>query len=449
MARLRLHRAPLVAVTVLLVSLVAFAAWFAPLSSDQVAQGEMPVVDENRPFDDRNVATLGPHGKLVIMGGSERFDNTVIWSEIVRLAGGDGARIAVFPTASGNPQADGDDVVRVLNELGAEAFFVPVALRGLSVPCQEAVVDPQLVDAVRQSQGVFFVGGSQSRIRQALVDEEGRNTPLLEAVWDVHRRGGVIAGTSAGAAVMSRVMYRGSRTVLGTMVHGVAMGKEIDYGLGFIDPAWFVEQHCLVRGRFARSLVAMRDQGFSYGVGVDEDTALIVENEDARVLGYRGALIMDLSDARSSDEIPGFNLQNAKLTYLDRGDSINLRTLEVTPAPEKLRDRRIVPTAADFRPRFRHDIFCNDILGNMAVYDLMRQLLDNQHDEARGLAYDGGAAQKGPTPGFEFRFFRSEDTMGWQTESFGGDDYTIVNVHLDITPVAIGGPVYQKAVATD
>lgn len=418
---------------------VVIAAWFAPLTSDQEVQGEIP-----REESAEEVDPLSPQGKLVIMGGSERFDNVVIWSEIVRLAGGDGARIAVFPTASSNPQVDGDDVVRVLNELGANAFFVPVAVRGLSVPCAEAVVDPELVQAVRESQGVFFVGGSQSRIRQALIDQDGEHTPMLDAIWDVHRQGGVIAGTSAGAAVMSRIMYRNARSVLGTMVHGVTLGKELDHGLGFIDPAWYVEQHCLVRGRFARSLVAMHEHGFSYGVGVDEDTALVVDGDDARVIGYRGALIMDLSDAQSDDEIASFNLRNVKLTYLDRGDSINLKTREVTPSKEKVADRHIDPRAPDFRPRFRHRVFCNDILGNMAVYDLMRQLVDNQHEEAFGLAFDGAAAKQGSTPGFEFRFYRADDTTGWETEAFGGDDYTIVNIHLDVSPVTIQGPLYQK-----
>lgn len=439
MSKMPIRRGRLLAVVAGLLTLAMAAVWFVPMTSDQEVQGEMPtpeLPEELRPDT--------PHGKLVIMGGSERFDNTVIWSEIVRLAGGDGARIAVFPTASGDPLVDGQDVVKVLNDLGADAFLVPVALRGLDVPCHEAVIDPVLVEGVRESRGVFFVGGSQSRICQALLDEEGQHTPMLDAIWDVHRKGGVIAGTSAGAAVMSRIMYRNARSVLGTLLHGVSMGRELDHGLGFLNAAWFVEQHCLVRGRFARSLVAMREQGFSYGVGVDEDTALVVDGDEARVIGYRGALIMDLSDAQSDDAVTGFNVRNAKLTYLDRGDSINLRTLDVTPSSEKAADRRLEPSAPDFRPHHRHRVFCNDILGNMAVYDVMRQLLDNQHDEAIGLAFDGSAARQGSTPGFEFRFYRADDTMGWETEAFGGVDYTIVNIHVDVTPITIQGPLYAK-----
>ncbi|MFO0870918.1 MAG: cyanophycinase [Pirellulales bacterium] len=405
------------------------------------AWAEMPSPEATLPDADERDSR---RGSLVIMGGSERFDNRVIWSEIVRRAGGDGSRIAVFPTASGAPVVDGEDVVRILNEEGADAFLVPLAMRGFDNDYREVARDPQLVDSVRQSQGVFFVGGEQARIRQALVTPEGDNTPLLEAIWDVYREGGVVAGTSAGAAVMSRIMYRSAQSVLNTMLNGVTMGREIDYGLGFLDADWFVDQHCLVRGRFARALVAMHKQGFGFGFGVDEDTALIVDGDDARVIGYRGVLVFDLSDASTDPDQPAFHLRNVRLSYLDRGDAINLRTLRIEPSPEKQAGRRIDPRAPEFRPRFRTRPVFNDILGNMAVYDLMVRLIDNRGDEGLGLAFDGAAALAGPTRGFEFRFYRGADSVGWHTEAFGGDDYTVANIHVDITPVQLVGPLYTR-----
>ena len=80
---------------------------------------------------------------------------------------------------------------------------------------------------------------------------------------------------------MSRIMFRSARSVLGTLLAGVTMGREIDYGFGFLNSEWFVDQHCLVRGRFARALVAMRAQGIDYGLGVDEDTAVVVRGDTA------------------------------------------------------------------------------------------------------------------------------------------------------------------------
>ena len=419
---------------VLVLAAACGAFWIAPANSPRAETPVIAAVD----------GTLRPKGSLVIIGGCERFDNQIIWSTIVDLAGGRGAKIAVFPTASGAPVEYGNDIVRVLNEAGADAFVVPVAMTGFDQHHQDAVSDPRLVATVRQATGVFFVGGEQSRIRKVLVTEEGANTPMLDAIWDVYRQGGVIAGTSAGAAIMSRIMYRNGRTVLSNMIHGVTMGKEIDHGLGFLDADWFVDQHVLIRGRFARTLVAMQDQGFSYGLGVDEDSAVVVRDGVARVIGYKGAIVMDLSDATTNAELEHFNLKNAKLTYLDRGDSIDLTSLDVTPSDEKKRDRKVDPHAAEFRPTFRHRVFSTDVLGNTAVLDIMTKLLDNKYDEATGLAFDGAAAQHGPTDGFEFRLYRGPDTIGWETESFGGDDYTIVNIHCDITPIKITGPLYIK-----
>ncbi len=132
---------------------------------------------------------------------------------------------------------------------------------------------------------------------------------------------------------MSRVMFRDAPNVLRTLFHGVRMGKEIDYGLGFLNENWFVDQHCLVWGRFGRSLVAMHDQGLKLGIGVDENTALIVTGgNNLEVVGFRGAVVIDLRQATSDPLLKDFNLRNARLSYLDRGDRLNLRTVEVTPS---------------------------------------------------------------------------------------------------------------------
>lgn len=385
-----------------------------------------------------------PHGSLVIIGGSERFDHREYWEQIVELAGGPGCRIAVFPTASGDPVKKGGWVISALNKAGADAFLVPVAWRKVAMSPQDAVADPELVDQVREATGVFLIGGEQDRIVKALYTAEGQRTPMLEAVWDVYNKGGVIAGTSAGAAVMSRIMFRDAESVLETMLRGVRFGKEIDRGLGFLDGDWFVDQHCLVRGRFARALVAMHDQGFKYGIGVDENSAVIVRNgKDVQVIGYKGALVMDLTRAEHDSSLGKFNLKNVRLTYLDRGDRINLKTLEVTPSDEKLEDEKLDPRSPDFRPHLRRPLFCNDILANTVVADLMGKLMESIHGEATGLAFDGIEARKHPVEGFEFKFKRDEDSLAWYTEAYGGDDFTVLNIRLDIRPITITGPLYD------
>lgn len=354
-------------------------------------------------------------------------------------------RIAIFPTASSNPRETGERVAKALEHYGAEAFVVPVAVRNLDVDYQQVVNDPKIVEQVQQADGVFFTGGAQERIVRALCDESGKNTPLLEAVWAVYRSGGVIAGTSAGAAVMSHIMCRDAKEVLRTLESGVSMGKEVDRGLGFLDNHWFVDQHALVRGRFARALVIMKSQNLKYGMGVDENTAVEVRNgTEATIVGEKGTLVLDLSESATDDKTTGFNLKNAKLSYLEHGDTINLKTLAVKPSPEKERGEKIDPQAATFRPTENSPLFFNDILGNTAVVDLMSKLMENRRDEAIGLAFDGRAAREtANTGGFEFRFYRGADSHGWVTGQFGGASYTVANVRLDVRPVTIQGPLYK------
>jgi cyanophycinase len=394
-------------------------------------------------------AEADKHGSLVIVGGALRYTQTDVWKAIVELAGGSGAKIAVFPTASSDPLKNGSRSVAALNEAGADAFLLPLWLErsdrdATPIDIQQAVADPKLIEQVKAAGGVYFIGGSQGRITSALGSSGSVLTPMLEAIWDVYRRGGVVAGSSAGAAVMSRMMFREPPGVLKSLEGGLSLGKDLSPGLGFLDPAWFVDQHCLVRGRFARDLVAMQTLSVTHGVGIDENTAVVVrEGRSMSVIGYKGAIVMDLSQATSDPTNHRFNLKNARLTYLDRGDALNLQTLELTPSAEKKADQFIDPSSPAFRPARDATLFAIDILGNLALPDLMGKLIDNKRPEAVGLAFDGAEARGGPVPGFEFRFYRAADSVGWHSAASGTSAYTVANIHLDIRPVEISGPLYK------
>jgi cyanophycinase len=397
-----------------------------------------------------------PAGTLIIIGGALRFDNAEVWSRVVKSAAEaqtqpvstDAAtayrpKIAVFPTASGDPERAGRITCEALENYGADPFVVPLALTKLEMDPLAAVKDPVLVEQVRNADGIYFTGGNQARITKALRAEDGSDTPMLEAVWDVYRRGGVVAGTSAGAAIMSRIMYRDAKKVLPTMQNGVTMGKEVDQGLGFLDHSWFVEQHTLVRGRFARALVAMKANDIKFGVGVDENTAIVVKNDHMEVVGHTGVIVMDISDAVGDPEVKGFNVKNVRLTYLDHGDKMQLSTREVVPSEKKQSGDKLDPQAADFSPEDDDKLFTNDILGNTVAVDLMQKMMKNRNSEALGLAFDGSAVQQGPTQGFEFRFYRAEDTIGWCCSTRGDECYTVRNIHLDIRPIELTGPLYK------
>jgi len=375
-----------------------------------------------------------PKGSLVIIGGALRADNDAVWERIVELAGGKGARVAVFASASASPERAGNYLVERLNRYGADAFFVPVAERLDGADGRAAADDPKLAEAVRTAGGAYFSGGDQGRITGVLRRADGSNTRVLDALWDMYRRGGVIAGSSAGAAIMSSTMFGHPRSILSTLQHGVDDGRQITRGLGFIGDDVFIDQHLLVRGRFARMLPAMLAKGYKIGLGIDENTAMVVNaRRDVEVIGYRGALLVDLSEAATRDG--SFNLANGRLSYLDNGDRFNLATKTFMPAPEKAHGKVDAK-----KPYWRGPLFSADILGNGTVVDLMAKLIDSDQVDAIGLSLDSPNAER-PDLGFEFKLSRVNESVGYQ--SAFSEAYSVYNVRLDIRPIVVQRPLYQ------
>jgi len=379
-------------------------------------------------------ATENPKGSLVIIGGGLRVNNAEVWDKIVALAGGKGARIAVLPTAAENPAKEAQLTVDALNRYGARAFVVPVAPRLAGTDARKAADDPALADAVRKAGGAFFTGGDQARITASLRHLDGSNTAVLDALWALYRRGGVIAGTSAGAAIMSSTMfYDPPLDVMPVLKNGVVDGKDVAPGLGFIGTDVFVDQHLLARGRFGRMLPAMLAKGYTLGLGIDENTAAIVgPARDVTVIGYRGALVLDLAGASTDKAKPGFNLSNARISYLDSGDRFNMTTRTYVPGPDKEPvDRQYV--------EHRAPIFYTDILGNTAVADLLEKLVDSDLQRAVGVAFEGPDSQS-PERGFEFTFTRMPDSGEYVTNR--EDAYSVYRIRMDVRPVRVHQPFY-------
>ena len=375
-------------------------------------------------------------GSLVIIGGNLRPDNAAVWQRIVQLAGGKQARIAVFASASATPERTGKNIVERFKRYGADAFFGPIAVKMKDADYRALADDPRLAAQVQAAGGAFFAGGDQERITRALRHEDGTNTRVLNALWAMYRDGGVIAGSSAGAAIMSSTMFGEPKTVLATLKLGVEDGREIAPGLGFIGDDVFIDQHLLVRGRFARMLPAMMAKGYKLGLGIDENTAMIVSpNRDVEVVGYKGALVVDLADASSKDG--PFNVSNVRLSYLDNGDRFNIASHAFTPSPDKA-DGKLDPA----KPYYREPLFSADILGNGTVVDLMSKLIDSDQPEAIGLTL-GSTHGVQPDLGFEFKLTRADNSVGYQ--SAVTDAYSVYNMRLDVRPIVVRRPLYQYA----
>jgi cyanophycinase len=377
-----------------------------------------------------------PKGNLLIAGGAVRGDNGEVWSRLVQLAGGQGARIAVMPSAAGNPQRSGTNLAATLNKYGASAFMVPVGVRFKDRDYRRDAEDPALAQSIREAGGVYFAGGDQGLITKALVRPDGSRTAVLQAIWDVYQKGGVIGGSSAGAAIMSATMYYEADTVLGTLSVGVNDGRELAPGLGFVGNDLFVDQHLLARGRFARMLPAMLKKGYTQGLGIDENTAVIINGKhEVEVIGYQGALLLDLAQASTNGKEKDFNLTGARISYLDRGDRYNLQTRQYTPSADKV-DGKLDPA----KPYLNEQVYSADVLGHNTVLVMMEKLINNSRSEAIGIA---SAAPGDPREdlGFEFKLTRDASSVGY--ESATADAYTILNLRLDVRPLHITRPWYH------
>jgi cyanophycinase len=415
------------------VALAALASALVPTGASADSPAGVPAAP---------ASPMVPHGTVIAIGGGLRDDNDAVWSRIVALAGGANSRFVVFATASSAPESAAAAAVAALAAHGARAEPVPVSPLLDGVDVGRAVRDPALLATVRAARGVFFTGGAQERIVDAL-QPGGEDTPMLEAIRGVLANGGVVAGTSAGAAVMSRIMFRDPPDVLTVMKGSLRDGKDVDRGLCLAGPDLFVDQHFLRRGRIGRLLALMQARGLKVAIGIEEDTAALLSGDEVEAVGPGGVLFVDLRAATTDPMRGAFNVSGARLTYVADGDRIDVRSGTLVPSDEKLAGQRLDPGAPGFRPYFEDTPFLLDVLGDGAVLKAMTYMVDGPAATIRGLAYDARPDAAAPRDlGFEFRFSRRPDTVGWYASVDDTESYSVANVRLDVVPVRVAEPLY-------
>lgn len=270
----------------------AAAAWAAALHPLGAAANELPAGPVSAPGaalpaaaapqppaappvrTQRRVATL-----MIVGGAEDRLQDRVILRNFVARSGGPAARILVCTAASGSPQAAWEGYQQVFEDLGV-AQCEHLNLRHPDEANQEAVVAQILA-----ADGIWIGGGDQRRLMATLWETAAARALHLA----FHVRGSHIGGTSAGAAAMSR--------------HMLAIGEaaprpekdmvSADIGLGLLSSA-IVDQHFSERGRLGRLLSAMAQRPDLLGVGVDEDTALLIERGvGLEVIGSGNVTLVD------------------------------------------------------------------------------------------------------------------------------------------------------------
>ncbi len=238
-----------------------------------------------------NSAGAQSRGALVIVGGGPQPDALV--REFVALAGGPGrARIVVFAMASASGEQSGEEKAAQLREFGATA-------RNLWIDRAQAMTD-SVAALLNDATGIWFGGGDQVRLADVL-----RGTATERAIHARFAVGAVVGGTSAGAAVMSRVMITGDERRPGgtradsTLAWGTIERDNVVTQEGFaLLPDVIVDQHFLRRKRYGRLLALVLEREPHLGAGIDESTALIVQPDGKWVV--RGASSVVIFDARSA-----------------------------------------------------------------------------------------------------------------------------------------------------
>lgn len=230
--------------------------------------------------------TDNQRGQLLIIGGAEEKEGECrILREFVRSAGGTKARIAIMTAATSLPREVGNDYTRIFERLGAEQIKV------IDTEYREDADRPEYLEYIEQATGVFFTGGDQARIISLIKD-----TKLDAAIHKRYAEGIVVAGTSAGAAMMPDVMIIEGDSETNPRADTVAMGP----GMGFL-PGIVVDQHFSQRGRLGRLISALAQQPAVLGIGIDENTAVAVNGNRFEVIGAGSVTVVDDSEITHSN----------------------------------------------------------------------------------------------------------------------------------------------------
>ncbi|MGD8188948.1 cyanophycinase [Brevibacillus ginsengisoli] len=365
-------------------------------------------------------------GTLVIIGGNLETNNAEVYNKMIELAGGkDEAIIGIFPTASGSMTSSNS------MKQDFEAYGIPSdRVRILDITEKnypDKVNNEAVVAEISQCTGLFFVGGDQSRITKAFYNADGTNTKALDAVWNVYRNGGMIGGTSAGAAIMSNPMIQNATSLetfdLGVTYDGDKPGLWVTKGLGFFEGG-IVDQHFSKRGRIGRLVVALVHEKMNYGFGIDENSAMVVQGNEFQVIGASGMFLIDVSKVSTTKSGA---YKNVDVSYIEKGDRYNFATQTFTLDKSKT----LIPKGKEY---YEGNALNTNIFGSDAAKTaLLDDLVDNKEKQSRGLAFSLDKKNKGK--GVSVIFSKTSKTEGY----YDASEYasSALHVKMDIIPIEV------------
>lgn len=248
---------------------------------------------------------------MIIGGAEDKTNGCDILKAFFESAGGDMATIGIIPAASREPTIVGDRYYQIFTKMGAKQVQV------MDIRHREECEESRWIEALNDCSGIFVTGGDQVRLCDLLGD-----TRLTKAIREKLADGKVVlAGTSAGAAMMGEKMIAGGSS-------GESPNKAlVDLSVGLaIVPELLVDQHFHNRNRMARLLSAIAANPDKLGIGIDEDTCIaLTGNGTFQVLGKGSITVIDpghlghTNYAKATDTAP-LSLHNLKVHVLNRGD---------------------------------------------------------------------------------------------------------------------------------
>jgi cyanophycinase len=246
-------------------------------------------------------------GKLLLIGGGEdKEGDCTILKEFVRLSKGAKARVVVMTVATDHPAESGAEYKKVFKRFGVDDVQV------VDVSQREDAKSEKGIEAIKRATGIFFTGGDQLHITALL-----GATEMDKAIRRRCEKGAVLAGTSAGAAMMSNSMFIRGSSETNPRFGSIDLGPGMDFVKGVL-----IDTHFSQRGRIGRLMTAVAHYPQDMGLGIDENTAILVEEDKFEVVGDGAVTVVD-----------GSAMSFSNLPYVGERESLALFDIKVHVLP--------------------------------------------------------------------------------------------------------------------
>lgn len=265
---------------------------------------------------------MTPKGTLIAVGGSEERntnsqDKLNVLKRIIQEMKGRDTRLELVTTASGIPRQIAKEYKAAFEHIGIKSLGI------MHLKSKSDASKKDILDRLNKCDGLMFSGGNQEKLSEVFLNTEALNILMYRYQ---HESDFVIAGTSAGAMAQSGKMING-----GTPSEAVKRGKALMIaGLGFINNA-IIDSHFVNRGRFGRLMVAVAEHPTLTGIGISEDTGIIIREErHLEIIGSGEVVIIDGQELRynslDNKSYSGLNIEHMIFHLLSAGMHYDLKS---------------------------------------------------------------------------------------------------------------------------